>query len=119
MALSYTTSPAYHIFADKDDSKAAAPFDEGHYLQIEVAAKVAGGDQQALADRFLAFMLTPAFQSVIPRTNWMYPAIAPDAGLPEEFGGLIQPGKALSLPASEAIALRGPATEEWRAALSR
>ena len=42
MVLSYTTSPAYHLIAENDDTKAAAAFDEGHYLQVEVAAKVAG-----------------------------------------------------------------------------
>jgi thiamine transport system substrate-binding protein len=35
MVLSYTTSPAYHLIAEGDDSKAAAPFAEGHYLQVE------------------------------------------------------------------------------------
>ena len=45
MVLSYTTSPAYHLIAEQDASKAAAGFTEGHYLQIEVAAKVAGSDQ--------------------------------------------------------------------------
>jgi thiamine transport system substrate-binding protein len=31
MVLSYTTSPAYHLIAENDDSKAAATFGEGHY----------------------------------------------------------------------------------------
>jgi len=39
MVLSYTTSPAYHLIAENDDSKAAAAFSEGHYMQIEVAAR--------------------------------------------------------------------------------
>ena len=38
MALAYTTSPAYHLIAEGDDGKAAAMFDEGHYMQVEVAA---------------------------------------------------------------------------------
>ncbi len=62
MVLSYTTSPAYHLIAEDDDTKAAAPFTEGHYLQIEVAAKVASSDQPELADQFLEFMLSDAFQ---------------------------------------------------------
>ncbi|WP_284164557.1 thiamine ABC transporter substrate binding subunit [Frigidibacter sp. SD6-1] len=119
MVLSYTTSPAYHIFAEKDDTKAAAAFDEGHYLQIEVAAKVAGTDQPALADDFLRFMTSPAFQSIIPETNWMYPAVALEGGLPAEFAGLVTPEKALLLPADEAAKMREAATEEWRAALSK
>ncbi len=119
MVLSYTTSPAYHIFAEKDETKAAAAFAEGHYLQVEVAGKVAGTDQPDLADRFLAFMTGPAFQGAIPETNWMYPAVTPEAGLPAEFSGLIQPEKALMLPPDQAEAARTAATEEWRAALSK
>lgn len=119
MVLSYTTSPAYHLIAEQDDSKAAAAFDEGHYLQVEVMGKLATTDQPELADRFLAFMLSEAAQSILPTTNWMYPAITPAAGLPEGFETLVTPAKSLLLPAAEAEAARGPAIEEWRAALSR
>ena len=35
MVLSYTTSPAYHLIAEGDDTKRAAAFKEGHYMQIE------------------------------------------------------------------------------------
>ena len=54
MALAYTTSPAYHLIAEDDDSKAAAMFDEGHYMQVEVAAMTAASDQPDLARDFLA-----------------------------------------------------------------
>src|SRR5690606_18279198 len=37
MALSYTTSPAYHIVSEDDETIKAALFDEGHFPQIEVA----------------------------------------------------------------------------------
>ena len=119
MVLSYTTSPAYHLIAESDASKAAATFDEGHYLQIEVAAKLAASDQPALADRFLAFIGSDAFQSVIPTTNWMYPAHTPAGGLPQGFETLITPAKSLLLDPEAAQAARGPAVDEWRAALSR
>lgn len=119
MVLSYTTSPAYHLIAEEDDTKTAALFDEGHYLQVEVMGKLAGSDQSELADKFLAFMLTDAAQTVLPVTNWMYPAHTPAAGLPKGFETLIQPGKSLLLGADEALALRDPALEEWRAALAR
>ena len=82
MVLSYTTSPAYHLIAEEDASKVAASFGEGHYMQIEVAAKIASSDQPALADAFLEFMLGEEFQSVIPTTNWMYPPLSP-TGLPD------------------------------------
>ena len=119
MVLSYTTSPAYHLIAEQDDSKAAALFTEGHYLQIEVAGKLAGSDQPALADAFLTFMQGEAFQGVIPTTNWMYPAVLPAAGLPEGFAGMIQPEKSLLMTAEEARVARDPALAEWLTALSR
>ena len=119
MVLSYTTSPAYHLIEEKDATKAAAPFTEGHYMQVEVAAKLTGSPNQALADQFLAFMLTDAFQSVIPETNWMYPAITPKDGLPAGFDTLITPAKSLLYPADEAKTLRDGALAEWQSALSK
>ena len=119
MVLSYTTSPAYHLIAEEDSSKAAAAFDEGHYMQIEVAGKVAGTDQPELADRFLEFMVSDAFQSVIPTTNWMYPAVTPEAGLPEGFELLVEPRNSLLFDAEQAATVRDEALAEWLAALSR
>jgi thiamine transport system substrate-binding protein len=119
MVLSYTTSPAYHLIAEDDPSKAAAPFEEGHYLQIEVAGRLASSDQPELARAFLAFILTDAFQSVIPTTNWMYPAAVPEGGLPEGFGTLHIPGTTLLYPAAEAQAARDEALAEWLTALSQ
>ena len=119
MVLSYTTSPAYHLIAEEDTSKAAAAFSEGHYMQIEVAAKLAATDQPELADQFLAFMLTDGFQGVIPTTNWMYPAVTPSDGLPDGFETLVQPETALIYPAGQAASLRDEALEEWLNALSQ
>lgn len=119
MVLSYTTSPAYHLIAEEDASKAAALFDEGHYLQIEVAAKLANSDQPELADAFLDFMVTDAFQAAIPTTNWMYPAVTPADGLPKGFETLAKPEKALIIPANEAATLRDEALAEWLGALSQ
>jgi len=119
MVLSYTTSPAYHLIAEEDDSKAAAVFDEGHYMQVEVAGKLAASDQPELADQFLQFMVSDEFQSIIPTTNWMYPAVIPADGLPAGFETLVNPEKALLLPEQKAADLRAKALDEWRTALSR
>ncbi len=119
MVLSYTTSPAYHLIAEQDGTKAAAAFAEGHYLQVEVAAKIASTDQDELADRFMAFIATDAFQSAIPETNWMYPAKTPKGGLPAGFETLLAPETALIYPASEAARQRDEALAEWLTALSR
>jgi len=117
--LSYTTSPAYHLIAEEDASKVAWGFDEGHYMQVEVAGKVAGTDQPELADQFLAFMVSDAFQTIIPTTNWMYPAVTPASGLPDGFETLLTPEKALLLSPEDAAAKRDVALDEWRTALSQ
>ncbi|MFA7434649.1 MAG: thiamine ABC transporter substrate binding subunit [Gemmobacter sp.] len=119
MVLSYTTSPAYHIIAEGDDTKAAAIFDEGHYMQVEVAGMLAASRQPELAARFLEFMLSDAFQSVIPETNWMYPAVTPEGGLPEGFAALPVPQVSHLFGAEEAQARRDPALEVWLRVLSR
>lgn len=119
MVLSYTTSPSYHIIAEGDTTRAAALFDEGQYMQIEVAGKLANSDQPALADQFLAFMLSDAFQSAIPTTNWMFPAVTPAAGLPEGFAAPLTPEQSLIYSATEAEALRDTVLNEWQTALSQ
>lgn len=118
MVLSYTTSPAYHLIAEGDDTKAAAAFTEGHYVQIEVAAKLAGTDQNALADQFLDFMVSDAFQSIIPTTNWMYPAVGSTV-LPDGFEALITPAKSLLIPDHMVTETRTEALAEWLDALSQ
>ena len=118
-ALSYTTSPAYHLIAEEDASKTAWAFEEGHYMQVEVAGKLASSDQPELADAFLQFMVSDAFQSIIPTTNWMYPAKTPQGGLPDGFETLITPEKSLLLSPQDAAEMRDSALEEWRAALSQ
>ena len=119
LVLSYTTSPAYHIIAEDDASKVALPFEEGHYMQVEVAGMVANSDQPELAKSFLDFLVSGTAQAVLPTTNWMYPAVSPEGGLPEGFDGLIEPSKALLLAPEEVAQTRNEALEEWRNALSR
>ena len=91
--LSYTTSPAYHIIAEKKDNYAAADFAEGHYLQVEVAARTAASKQPELAEKFLKFMVSPAFQNAIPTGNWMYPVT--NVTLPAGFEQLTKPQTSL------------------------
>lgn len=114
MVLSYTTSPAYHRIAENDDSKVAAIFPEGHYFMAEVAGQLAGSQNPALAQAFMEFILSDAFQGMIATANWSYPVIDKPGFLPEGFASLPRPQKTLFLSETEAEALRGPALEEWR-----
>ena len=118
MALSYTTSPAYHAIVEEDTNKAAAEFTDGHYMQVEVAGVLAGSDQPELARDFIAFMAGPEFQNIIPTTNWMYPAFKADP-LPDAFGSLVQPYKALLFSVEDAPEMRKEALAEWLDALSQ
>lgn len=87
MVLSYTTSPAYHRIAEDDGRFAAAIFEEGHLAQVEVAGIMKASEEQDLAREFLAYLVSPEAQAVIPTTNWMYPVIDIGEALPEAFGG--------------------------------
>ncbi|MFI5018253.1 MAG: thiamine ABC transporter substrate binding subunit [Dongiales bacterium] len=117
MVLSYTTSPAYHIIAEKKTQYAADNFPEGHYLQVEVAGVTAHAPHPELARKFLQFMLSTKFQDVIPETNWMYPAAATSSGLPAAFPPL--PGKSLMIPSDEVAKNRKAWIDEWLAAMSQ
>ncbi|SEG59625.1 thiamine transport system substrate-binding protein [Vibrio hangzhouensis] len=115
LVLSYTTSPAYHIIAEQDKRFAAADFSEGHYTQVEVAAKVAGSSNQKLADEFMQFIVSEDFQSQIPTGNWMYPVV--NRSLPAGFEALTVPTQALSFSPDDVASNRKAWIREWQAAL--
>lgn len=119
MVLSYTTSPAYHLIAEGSDRYRAAAFAEGHYLQVEVAAMTKNGAANPLAAEFLRFMVSPAFQDVIPETNWMYPAGRTEKPLPAAFAALARPERTLYIDAAELAANREKWIAEWLDAMSR
>lgn len=115
MVLSYTTSPAYHIIAEGDERFAAAPFDEGHYAQIEVAGLLKSSPHQALARQFLQYILTPDAQENIMMTNWMYPVANID--LPEGFDAPPSASQTLLLDEAAVTANKGAWIEEMLGAL--
>ncbi len=119
MVLSYTTSPAYHMIAEKTDRYQAASFAEGHYLQIEVAGITTTGAKNPLSQKFIQFMTGPGFQDAIPETNWMYPAGKMDKPLNPAFDKLVKPAKDLLLPPEEVAANRKAWVDEWLGVMSK
>ncbi|WP_100640217.1 thiamine ABC transporter substrate binding subunit [Marinobacter salexigens] len=119
MILSYSTSPAYHMAVDKTDRYQAVQFDEGHYLQVEVAALVESSSQKQLGRDFLDFMLTADFQRHIPLKNVMYPATDLGDELPSVFGRLIQPEEALYFEPKTVSDSRRQWMNEWLDAMTR
>ncbi|MCT4701807.1 thiamine ABC transporter substrate binding subunit [Enterobacteriaceae bacterium H20N1] len=117
LVLSYTTSPAYHIIEEKKDNYAAADFSEGHYLQVEVAGRLAASKQPELAEKFMKFITQPGFQNTIPTGNWMYPVT--EVNLPEGFSSIKKPQTSLEFTPKEVSDLRASWINTWLRAVSR
>ncbi|CAN7531280.1 thiamine ABC transporter substrate binding subunit [Neorhizobium tomejilense] len=118
MVFSYTTSPAYHMVEEKTERYQAASFSEGHYIQIEVAGMLKGAKEKDLAKQFLKFMISPAFQDVIPTTNWMMPAAKTSQPLPDAFNKLVQPTKTFLMGSDQVAKNRQAWIDEWLTAMS-
>ena len=119
MVLSYATSPAYHLIAEKEDRYKAAEFSEGHYLQIEVAGLIDASPQRVLAEKFLRFMMEPGFQDHIATGNWMFPAGTTSEPLPAAFDALVKPSKSLLFTPEEVAKNRRGWIDEWLNALAK
>jgi len=119
MVLSYTTSPAYHEIAEGTGRYKAAPFSEGHYLQIEVAARTARAKDNPLATQFLSFMTGPGFQDAIPEKNWMFPTGKTSAPLNPVFDELVQPANTLMFSPEEVAKNRKAWVDEWLSVMSQ
>ncbi len=80
LVISYATSPAAELFYAKD--KPAVPptgslaLAGGVYRQVEGVALVKGGEQRALAEKFIEFLRSPAVQQQMQTEMWMYPVDA-------------------------------------------
>jgi thiamine transport system substrate-binding protein len=118
MVLSYTTSPAYHMVAEHSERYQAASFEEGHYIQIEVAGLLKNAPEKELGKAFLSFILTPGFQDAIPENNWMMPVTATSQPLPDAFNKLVQPTKTFLMSPEEVVKNRKAWIDEWLTAMS-
>ena len=117
MVLSYTTSPAYHRLAEQKNQYQAALFKEGHYRQVEVAARLASSKHPELANQFLHFILDEQFQRQIPTGNWMYPVT--DVTLPAGFDSLTKPQTTLEFTPQQVSSQRAAWIGEWQRSVSR
>ena len=119
MVLSYTTSPAYHRHVEQTDQYRVAMFEEGHYQQVEVAARLAHSAQPELAKDFLQFLLSDEVQAILPTSNWMLPAVHTEQALPEAFRDNELPKTSLSFEPSEVSAERRQWIKRWLTTLAQ
>ncbi len=84
LVISYTTSPAFHVEFDKTNRFRALLFEEGHPWSVEGAAILKGAKNEDGAKQFIDFLTSVEGQSILPLTQWMYPANGAVA-LPESY----------------------------------
>lgn len=112
LVLTHITSPAYHLYTEKTDQYKAAIFEEGHFMQIEVAGIIAYSQKKALAEEFLTFLLSEEVQTILPRTQWMFP-VKEYGRLPVEFSKLQLPTKSIRVTPRETALMRKIWIEQW------
>ena len=112
IVLSYTTSPAYHVIEEGTERYKAAGFEEGQYLQIEVAGTLKDTPHADLARKFLSFLVGKEAQSILPTTNWTLP-VRDDVELPEAFSNLVSVEKPILVDPEAVAKNRRAWTDEW------
>ncbi len=75
LVFSYWSSPAYHIQEENKKQYKGAEFKKGHYMQTEYLVAIPGDKKKDLKTAFIKFMLSPPAQELMPKKNFMYPAI--------------------------------------------
>lgn len=84
LVISYTTSPAAGVEYNGSTDYEALVFDEGHPMQVEGAAILRNAKNLDGAKKFMDFLISDDAQSVIPLTQWMYPANK-NVSLPDSY----------------------------------
>lgn len=84
IVVSYASSPAA-----SEGATASLLADGSCFRQIEFAGLLKNGQNQALAEALIDFMLTPTFQEDVPPNMYVFPVID-GATLPEEFTNYAQ-----------------------------
>ena len=117
MVVSYASSPAAEVyFAEEPLSEpptGSITVDGACFRQIEYAGVLSGAANPEGAQRFIDFLLTPAFQADMPLNMFVYPVV-PDVDLPEVYVPIALPAEVpASMTPDEIGALRDDLLERW------
>jgi len=92
MALSYGTSPVYHVEYEGSSRYKAAEFSDGHLMQIEGMGILKGSEMRKEAELFIDFMLGEFSQRALAMSNIMLPVMK-NVPLPASFAAALRPNK--------------------------
>ena len=123
MVISYSSSPPVEVIyaaeplTDAPTASITAP--NTCFRQIEFVGILKGTPQQALAEKFVDFMLSKTFQEDMPLQMFVYP-VNQNAVLPVEFQKYAQiPDQPATLDPAEISANRQTWLEDWTNAILR
>jgi thiamine transport system substrate-binding protein len=117
LVVSYSTSPPADVLFASDGRIEPASvnlnLDGGVFRQIEFVGVLKGAKEPELAQKFVDFMLSEAFQADVPLQMFVYPAV-PETPLPELFTQFAeQPAVAAQVDAAAIDANRETWIDAW------
>jgi thiamine transport system substrate-binding protein len=122
IVVSYSSSPAFEVLYGEDVTEpgtAAVTADGSCFRQVEYAGILAGTAERELAERWIDFMLSPAFQADMPAQMFVFPVL-PGVELGEVFDRfLVEPEVPAALPPEAIAAGRERWLRAWTEAILR
>jgi len=117
MALSYGTSPVYHVEYEESTRYKAAEFSDGHLMQIEGMGIVKGSNMREEAELLIDFMLGEFSQKTLAMKNIMLPVMK-NVPLPTSFEAALRPSKTIPDPNANTEELQS-IIDSWTEIFSR
>ena len=121
MVVSYASSPAAEVFFASEplteSPTASIVVSDMCFRQIEFVGILKNGQNKALAQKFVDFMLSQQFQEDMPLNMFVYP-VNKNAKLPEVFMKYVQVAESPAVLSYSEIAINRDAwIEAWTAAM--
>ncbi len=122
IVVSYATSPAAEVFFSS--GKLTEPptgnvlGDNACFRQIEFAGVLRGAKNPDLAQKFIAYLISPQFQEDVPSQMFVFPVLT-DAKLPDFFKFAEKPSKPAMLAPEQIDANRERWINAWTGAVLR
>lgn len=112
--VSYVTDPAYDAYYSKTHSTTIGVvlLNNTAYVQVEGVGIVKGCKHEALAKKFVQFVLSREFQEKVPVYNWMFPANS-EVKLPKVYSYVPKWSKVVDPPSKKIYANQKRWLQEW------